>query len=251
MLDARLVQLDPLQFPQQYHEVILWQIRFEISSGDAASAQRKLQSLQSTTTRIQQEQEALQRARLLLYSHTTNDALPLLKAWQQEAAANERLRSMLEIGLLLSIAYHQSKQTHEARKQVAEVLQLAHPHHYLRIFLDEGEIIPALLTTQLTNTHEKSLQQYIRAILHAFDNEQEHVASPVADSTSLLASLSPQERQVLRLLRSGMQRQEIAEHLVISLNTVKTHLQRLYQKLHVTNRVEAIEIARHLDLTGL
>jgi len=36
---------------------------------------------------------------------------------------------------------------------------------------------------------------------------------------------------------------------VISLNTVKTHLQRLYQKLHVTNRFEAVEIARSLDLT--
>ncbi|TME10567.1 MAG: hypothetical protein E6I80_06650, partial [Chloroflexi bacterium] len=254
MLQARLVHLDPAQFPQQYREILLWQMRFELTSGDAASVQRWLESSQTeeaslSVSRSQQEQEALLRARWLLQSGAAHDVLTLLKSWQEEAAANERLRSTLEIGLLLSMAYHQLKQPQEARSQLSEIIQLAHPEHYLRLFLDEGEIVTTLLSAQLTAIREKSLQTYIRTILQAFDTRQKQPSALAFDPVSLLASLSPQERQILRLLADGMERQEIAEHLVISLNTVKTHLQRLYQKLHVTSRFEAVEIARSLDLT--
>ena len=254
MLQARLVHLDPAQFPQQYREVLLWQMRFELTSGDAASVQRWLESSQTEEARLsvsrsQQEQEALLRARWLLQSGAAHDVLTLLKPWQEEAAADERLRSTLEIGLLLSMAYHQLKQPQEGRSQLSEIIQLAHPEHYLRLFLDEGEIVTTLLSAQLTAIREKSLQTYIRTILQAFDTRQKQPSALAFDPVSLLASLSPQERQILRLLVDGMERQEIAEHLVISLNTVKTHLQRLYQKLHVTSRFEAVEIARSLDLT--
>lgn len=188
------------------------------------------------------------RARLLLHNGAAQDVVTLLKPWREEAVSNERLRSTLEIDLLLSLAYYQLKQPQEARKQFGEVIQLAYSEHYLRLFLDEGEIATSLLSAQLNATREKSLQTYIRSILQAFDSRQAHPNIPSSDLVTLLASLSPQERQILRLLANGMERQEIAEHLVISLNTVKTHLQRLYQKLHVTNRFEAVEIARQLDL---
>ena len=53
---------------------------------------------------------------------------------------------------------------------------------------------------------------------------------------------------MLALLVAGHSRQEIAEELVISLNTVKTHLQRIYQKLQVSNRDAARLRARELHL---
>jgi ATP/maltotriose-dependent transcriptional regulator MalT len=256
MLEARLVHLDLAQFPQHYREISLWQMRFALTSGDVTSVQRWLGSQEASdplpVSRFQQEQEALLRARWLLQSGAAHDVVPLLEPWQEEAASNERLRSTLEIGLLLSMAYHQLKQPQEARKQLSEIIHLAHTEHYLRLFLDEGEIVTTLLSAQLTATREKSLLTYIRSLLQAFDIGQKPRPTPgtlATDPASILASLSPQERQVLRLLADGMERQEIAEHLVISLNTVKTHLQRLYQKLHVTNRFEAVEIARSLDLT--
>jgi len=253
LLQARLVHLDPAQFLQPYYELSLALAGFEISSGNFAAAQRWL-SAQTPETRLsvaryQQEKEAVLRARWLLQQNAAHDALNLLKPWLEEAASNERLRSTLEVGLLLTLAYHQLKQPQEARQQFREVLQSAHSEHYLRLFLDNGEIVTSLLSAQLPTTREKSLQIYIRALLQAFDTRQERSNEAVTDAATLLASLSPQERQVLRLLASGMERQEIAEHLVISLNTVKTHLQRLYQKLHVTSRFEAISLARYLDLT--
>jgi DNA-binding CsgD family transcriptional regulator len=60
--------------------------------------------------------------------------------------------------------------------------------------------------------------------------------------------LTPRECQILEELASGQSNKELARALHISPNTVKTHIARLYAKLEVRNRVEAIEKARWLAL---
>jgi DNA-binding NarL/FixJ family response regulator len=60
------------------------------------------------------------------------------------------------------------------------------------------------------------------------------------------ALLSGREREVLRLLAQGLQYKEIAEHLFLSVETVKKHMKNIYQKLHVQNKVEAINKYRQL-----
>jgi DNA-binding CsgD family transcriptional regulator len=60
--------------------------------------------------------------------------------------------------------------------------------------------------------------------------------------------LSPRECDVLGLLASGQSNKEMARTLAISPNTVKTHLARVYEKLEVERRVQAIEKARWLRL---
>ncbi len=62
--------------------------------------------------------------------------------------------------------------------------------------------------------------------------------------------ISDREEQVLQLLAEGHSNQEIADCLYISLNTVKTHLNHLYQKLEVSRRTQAVEKARSLHLIG-
>jgi LuxR family maltose regulon positive regulatory protein len=60
--------------------------------------------------------------------------------------------------------------------------------------------------------------------------------------------LSQRERKVLRLLAAGLSNPEIADELVVSLNTVKTQVSSIYRKLNVTNRKEAIAAARSENL---
>lgn len=60
--------------------------------------------------------------------------------------------------------------------------------------------------------------------------------------------LTPRECQILAQLASGQSNKELARALDISPNTIKTHLARLYEKLEVRNRIEAIEKARWLAL---
>lgn len=60
--------------------------------------------------------------------------------------------------------------------------------------------------------------------------------------------LTARECEILALLASGQSNKELARTLGISPNTVKTHLARLYEKLEVDRRVQAIEKARGLAL---
>ena len=54
--------------------------------------------------------------------------------------------------------------------------------------------------------------------------------------------------QVLRLLSLGLSNQAVADQLVISLATVKTHIRHIFEKLGVENRIEALNQAKELHL---
>jgi LuxR family maltose regulon positive regulatory protein len=70
----------------------------------------------------------------------------------------------------------------------------------------------------------------------------------LTDQSEILEPLSDRELEVLRLLRTDLSGPEIAAQLVVSLNTVKTHVKRIYSKLDVHSRYEAVERAKELDL---
>ena len=57
-----------------------------------------------------------------------------------------------------------------------------------------------------------------------------------------LAPLSPRETEILRLLASGQAYKQIADDLGTSINTIRTHIKRIYEKLHVHSRTEAIRL---------
>ncbi|WP_307813387.1 LuxR C-terminal-related transcriptional regulator [Ktedonobacter sp. SOSP1-52] len=121
-----------------------------------------------------------------------------------------------------------------------------------RLFLDEGPAMETLLKTLLPALHETSLISFVRTLLHAIALERALLyteeTSHARKGSLLLEPLSSQEQRVLRLLVAGRSNPEIARELVISLNTVKTHVQSLYGKLNVHSRVEASEAARRLSL---
>jgi two-component system, NarL family, response regulator LiaR len=60
--------------------------------------------------------------------------------------------------------------------------------------------------------------------------------------------LSKRELEVLQLMSEGMSNLEIAEQLFVSVNTVKTHTSRIFEKLEVKRRTQAIEKAKRLGL---
>lgn len=60
--------------------------------------------------------------------------------------------------------------------------------------------------------------------------------------------LSSRELEVLQLMADGLSNQEIAGRLFVSLNTVKTHASRLFEKLDVKRRTQAIEKAKRLSI---
>jgi LuxR family maltose regulon positive regulatory protein len=64
----------------------------------------------------------------------------------------------------------------------------------------------------------------------------------------LLDHLTPREVEILRLVAAGATNQQIADHLVVSVGTVKGHLNHILSKLEARNRTEAVARARALNL---
>jgi len=61
-------------------------------------------------------------------------------------------------------------------------------------------------------------------------------------------NISSREMEVLQLMAEGLSNQQIADQLFVSPNTIKTHLARLFEKLEVGKRIQAIEKAKRLGL---
>ncbi len=198
---------------------------------------------------MQQEQEALLRARFLIARGEITEALHLLDNWQEEAHTWRRIRSELEIQLLLSLAYAANSRPAQAEQAVKEALILAQPEGFQRLFLEKGEALAILLRTLFLDLREEPLVSYARGLLLAFASlKGEQQAAPHAVSALLLEPLTEAEQRVLGLLARGRTNPEIAAALVVSINTVKTQVQSIYRKLNVKSRWEASEAAHRLDL---
>jgi LuxR family maltose regulon positive regulatory protein len=128
---------------------------------------------------------------------------------------------------------------------LTRALTLAEPEGYVRTFVDEGPALRDLLR----RVDEPA--GYVAALLDAFDDRRATPVAPEAPPRApspLAEPLTDRELDVLALIAQGLTNREIAEQLVISINTVKTHAKHLYDKLDVRNRAEAATRAIELDL---
>jgi len=177
----------------------------------------------------------------------------------EEKAKDEKAAGLLwyrtKLLALQAMAYDGLGDTSRASACLERALILAEPEGYIRTFVDEGEPIYQLLLNFQTGIKKRivnaaddksvRLLTYIDKLLATFTQ------SPSIESTknnSLTEPLSERELEVLRLISTGRSNREIAELLVITLSTVKTHINRLYGKLEAKRRTEAIRIARELGL---
>jgi NarL family two-component system response regulator LiaR len=74
-------------------------------------------------------------------------------------------------------------------------------------------------------------------------------AVPVIDEKELTRlGLSPREMEVLQLMAEGLSNQEIADRLFVSLNTIKTHSAKIFEKMDVRRRTQAVDMAKKLKI---
>lgn len=87
---------------------------------------------------------------------------------------------------------------------------------------------------------------YINKVI---EKEAENKNGFVVNEKELTASgLSKREMEVLQLMAEGLSNQEIASRLYVSLNTIKTHSSKLFEKMDVKRRTQAIEKAKRSGL---
>ena len=195
-------------------------------------------------------------ARVLLAQQRPAEALALLDRLHAAAVAQDRVGSVIEAGALRALALAACGQDADAVNVLADVLTLACPQGYVRVFADEGPPMAALLTRLIAAQragHATGVPLGCLARLQrAFDVGPARPGprsgtAPVA-VPGLVDQLTSRELEVLTMLAAGKSNQAIAGQLVVTLDTVKKHVSHVLGKLGAANRTEAVTRARELGL---
>jgi LuxR family maltose regulon positive regulatory protein len=140
------------------------------------------------------------------------------------------------------MAFQARDDLQRALSVLEQALSLAEPEGYVRTFLDEGEPMARLLRQALS---QGIAPNYAARLLAAFDAEVDLTPAPM---DPLIEPLTERELEVLRLIVAGLSNPDSAEELFIAVSTVKSHVNHIYGKLGVENRVQAVNRARSLEL---
>jgi LuxR family maltose regulon positive regulatory protein len=231
-------------------EVAAQQVRIFLLQDDLAAAKAVMEHFETQTNQLPFASHGLlklSKLRCLHHQFTNsndpdirNEAVALADQLIADAYQEGRTGTIIQALLLRAQMLPGSKSLQDALQTV----ELAKPEGYIRIFVDEGPRVAQLLK-QIA--HVTPHRNYVRTLLDAFGDLSPDVeVSPPAHG--LIEALTDRELEVLRLMSKGLKYEEIAEALVITLNTVRFHVKQIYRKMNVNNRTGAIEIARQLDL---
>jgi LuxR family maltose regulon positive regulatory protein len=182
-------------------------------------------------------------ARVALASGEFTRVLTIADQIIPQAEAGGRLGRVIELSLFKAIALQQMGEKDEALESFEKSLTLTEPEGYLRLFLEQGDIIITLLETAIA---QGVRPEFAVRILSAFPNHQDAVSAP--KQVGLIDPLTGREMEVLNLICEGYSNQKIADAMVVSINTVKKHTSNIYAKLGVRNRAQAVLKAREINL---
>nr|WP_129677791.1 LuxR C-terminal-related transcriptional regulator [Candidatus Chloroploca sp. Khr17] len=180
------------------------------------------------------------------------EATASLARYLAEAEVAHNVYWQIRAGGLLALAHHAQGQHEAALAALGRAVSLAAPGGHIRSLVDCGPPIAALLR-QLSpgNSGGPNVVRVLAAFGEGAQPPPERTASleaPKAAGTATPGLLSKREQDILVLLAERLTDQEIAERLIIAITTVRTHTRRIYSKLEVTNRRQAISRAGELGL---
>jgi len=201
-------------------------------------------------TPFAREREEVACARVLLARNQPALALERLEPVLRRATTGQRWGHVIEIRLLQALAHQMLQEEVQALDALSEAVQLGEPEGYIRSLVDEGPSMETLLYQLRKRERKYGATPYLDRLLAAFQQESKtHVQAEESTKVyHLPESWSGRAQQVLQLLAQGVSNLEIAQELVITVDTVKRHVSHIFSKLGVNNRVQAVKQARELDL---
>ena len=189
----------------------------------------------------------ISRTRVHLARGDTSAALALLEPLRRQMEAKGWQDEQLKVMVLQAVTLQAHGEEDEAAQILRDALALAEPGGFIRIFADEGTQMARLLSEAAARG---IMPGYTGRLLAAFEAEERksEAKSYLPPAQPLTEPLSQRELEVLRLIAKGLSNREIGERLFLAVDTVKGHNRRIFGKLSVQRRTEAVAKARSLDI---
>ncbi len=204
------------------------------------------------------EVPSITRARVLIAfgsAGSLKDAAEQLETIRRLSEQSRFIGQTIEVAVLQALVLEQQGRGAEALDALEEAVAMAAPGGWVRPFVEAGPSMAGLLE-RLAGRNGSTEQ--LQAVLEALRPDTRPLAgtpprsgSGSAGEIRLQESLTRRELEILELLAQRLQNKEIASRLFVSVDTVKTHLKNLYQKLAVANRREAAAKAAEIFAPGL
>lgn len=232
-------------FVHRAPEMAAAQVRVLLRQGDLAAAAQLART----------HELPISQARVLLAQGDPSAALALLSPLRRQMEAKGWQDERLKVMVLQAVAFHANGEKDKALQLLADTLALAEPGGFIRLFVDEGEVMRMAISELRLSIGKRPRGQdhhllgYVDRLLAAFAQPTPTPQSRTEDSKSnMIEPLSQRELEVLRLIAEGLSNHQIGERLFLALDTVKGHNRNIFSKLQVQRRTEAIARARELGL---
>jgi LuxR family maltose regulon positive regulatory protein len=238
------------QFVQRVPEVAAVQVLTSLRQGNLSDAAQLAES----------HDLPISQARVHLAQGDPSAALRVLEPVRRQMEAKGWEDERLKVMVLEAVAYAAHGDTDTAVHVLGDALALAGPGGFVRLFVDEGPPMAALLAQSVEHRAQNaSIRVYAERLLSVFpesqnteqraqNNATRALRSALERSSAVMEPLSERELEVLQYFAEGLSNQEIASRLSLSPHTVKVHSRNIYGKLGVHNRMQAVARARALGM---
>lgn len=235
------------------------QVRILVKSGRIDEAEQALRAINKQideepvpTLNPSRRRESLAIAwiRIEMHRHRLVRASKVATRWLEFVRRSGDIRSAVAFELLLAEIFVLQGNRSKARRAVRSAVELAEPAGWTRVFLDEGEVISALLSEAYANgpTLDTRADKFAAMLVSLVDNGPQMEIDESEKAFGLTGRLASREIDILVMVSGGLRNREIGERLGLTEGTVKWYMQQIYDKLGVRRRPQAVLRARQFGI---
>ncbi|MCP4552617.1 MAG: hypothetical protein GY834_11370 [Bacteroidetes bacterium] len=230
---------------------VAYQVRIELFKGNISYTEKLLKQMGDFSEKeipYYKHHEFLSFCRYCIFNKHTKRVHEITDFMISEDLPVKRLERLIECYILKAIACYLDGDLDRSLNILEKAFQISENEGHVRLYIDEGENMQALFKECLKR---KILPEYLNPYIE--NPHAKKTKIKISERKSIIINefkenFNEREIEILKLMKKGNSNNQIADTLCLSINTVKWYSSRIYAKLNVKRRGEAVSFAEKYEL---